>query len=902
MLRGRQVECAAIDALLEQVRRGASGVLLMRGEPGIGKTALLEYALGSVDEHVRVLQCAGYESESQVPFAGLHQALRPVLDHLPALAEPQRRALSGAFGLGEATPDRFMIGAAVLSLLAEASEVSPLLVLIDDAHWLDRASLDAWMFAARRLGREAVGVLIATRDEPGAPDASGLPQITLAGLLPQDAALLLDDLGFAGVARTELVASTEGNPLALRELAATGPMPYEAPIRLTDRLVQAFGRQIDALPPSTRRFLTLAAADDTGDLATIYRAAPAVGTSLADLTAAESAGLVRVAHGALVFRHPLLRSAAYHGAVLADRLESHRALATVTGNEYRRVWHLAAATIGHDDAIADALEQAGRRAMARGAHSAASSAFRRAAELSAEASDAVRRMTDAAEAAVDAGRIEWARVTALQTLSTAGGPLHRARLLEVAGRAEFAARNLHEAYGHLLAASDAMVAGDGERAFWLGLTAVHTVWSMPTDPVKLVAAVDHLASLAPEGTSLDAVAWLAKWTAVAALVTDPRGYPELDPLLLRAASVARERGPEALAEVMSFATMLNRDRTSSEIAAEIIQDARERGAVAVLPSALAQLSLSQVFLGRHRDALISGTEAVTLGRDTGQQLWAAYASSALAYLAAIEGDETRCRAMASTDAGSPGDERATGTQAGAALGLLHLGLGRIAEAYERLAAVQRAPTRHLSAVQRSVPDFIEAAVRIGRADAAAEALRRCEAWATVMDEPWTDALVLRCRALLTTDESAEDLYVQALARHPVDERPFDRARTTLLYGEWLRRARRKTEAREQLDVARRLFDQLGARPWVERASGELATIDGSGQQRSTPAEASRLTPQELQIAELAAAGLSNRDIAAQLFLSPRTVEYHLYKVYPKLEIRSRAELSKVLHYETALER
>ncbi len=267
----------------------------------------------------------------------------------------------------------------------------------------------------------------------------------------------------------------------------------------------------------------------------------------------------------------------------------------------------------------------------------------------------------------------------------------------------------------------------------------------------------------------------------------------------------------------------------------------------------------------------------------------------MAYLAAIEGDEAHCREMAGIDAGSPGDERATGTQARAALGLLYLGLGRIAEAYEHLAGVQRGPTRHLSTVQRSVPDLVEAAVRIGRAEDAAEAMRRCETWAAVMGEPWTDALVLRCRALLATDDSAEDLYVQALARHSADERPFDRARTTLLYGEWLRRARRKTQAREHLNVARHLFDQLGARPWVERATGELTAIDGSSQQRTMPTEASRLTPQELQIAELAATGLSNRDIAAQLFLSPRTVEYHLYKVYPKLEIRSRAELSKVLH-------
>lgn len=336
MLRGRQAECAAIDALLEQIRRVEGGVLVFRGEPGIGKTALLEYALERVGADVRVLRCTGYESESQVPFSGLHQALRPVLDHLPALAEPQRRALSGAFGLGEAALDRFMIGAAVLSLLAEAAEQSPLLVLIDDAHWLDRASLDAWIFAARRLEREAVGVLIAARNEPGAPDAAGLPELELAGLPADEAALLLDDLGIAGVARTELVASTEGNPLALRELAAAGPMSYEGPVRLTDRLLQAFGRQLEALPPRTRRFLTLAAADDTGDLATIHRAAPAVGTSIADLTAAESAGLVRATQGALIFRHPLLRSAAYHGGALADRLESHRALAAVTGNEDRR--------------------------------------------------------------------------------------------------------------------------------------------------------------------------------------------------------------------------------------------------------------------------------------------------------------------------------------------------------------------------------------------------------------------------------------------------------------------------------------------------------------------------------------------------------------------------------------
>lgn len=894
MLRGRQAECAAIDALLEQTRRAEGGVLLLRGEPGIGKTALLEHAVEGAGEDIRVLRCAGYESESQLPFAGLHQALRPVLDHLPALAEPQRRALSGAFGLGEAVLDRFMIGAAVLSLLAEAAEQLPLLVLIDDAHWLDRASLDAWMFAARRLEREAVGVLIASRNEPGAPEAVGLPEIELTGLPADEAALLLDDLGVAGVSRSELVASTEGNPLALRELAATGPMSYEGPVPLTDRLLQAFGRQLEALPAGTRKFLTLAAADHTGDLATIHRAAPAVGSSIADLTAAESASLVRVTQGALIFRHPLLRSAAYHGAALADRLESHRVLAAVTGDEDRRAWHLASAAIGRDDAIAEGLAQAARRATARGAHGAASSAWARAAELSTGTDESVSRMINAAEAAVAAGRVEWAELLALRTIPQARDELQRARLLEVAGRAEFVARKLNEAHAHLLAASEAMAAHDRERAFWLGLTAVHTVWSMPTDRAKLVATVDHLASLAPTGSPLDAVAWLAKWAALAAVGTDRSGYPDLDLLISRAADVARERGPEALAEVMSFAVMVNRDETSSKIATELIQGARERGAVAVLPAALAQISLSQVFLGRYRDALITGTEAVTLGRDTGQQLWAVYASSALAYLAAIQGDQARCFELVGIGAGPSGGERATSTQARAALGLLDLGLGRVAEAYERLAGVQQGPIRHLSTVQRSVPDFVESAIRIGRTDEAAEALRRCVAWAAVMDERWTDALVLRCRALLAADASAEDLYLAALAAHPINERPFDRARTTLLYGEWLRRARRKADARQQLITARQLFDGIDARPWADRAAGELAAIDGSSRNRSASADNRGLTPQELQIAELAAAGMANRDIAAQLFLSPRTVAYHLYKAYPKLGVRSRADLNDVL--------
>lgn len=898
MLFGRDDLCVAIELILSEARRGVSGSLVLRGEPGIGKTALLDFAAARA-EGMRILRCAGVESEAQLPFAGLHQLLRPVLDSLGELPTPQCRALAGAFGLGEVSGDRFMIGAGVLSLLAAAAERSPVLCLVDDAHWLDRATIDAFMFAARRLDREGVALLIATRDQPRGVGSFGLPEAEVGGIDEASAALLLDDVGalIGSAARRQLVFETGGNPLALRELARLGPdRAYRAgPLPLTDRVLDAFGQQLHALPARTRRVLVLAASDDTSDLTTIVRAAAGLDCRLADLAPAESCGLVSVVGRAIVFRHPLVRSAAYHGEPLAERIAAHEALAHTTGDLGRRAWHLAAAATGPDEQIAADLERAAREAEGRGAHGSASMGFARAAELSPSTADAVTRDVLACEAAMAGGQHEWAAHRARRTLVHAHDDASRARLVDVTARSLFVAGVLREAHDHLLTASDLMAPSDPEHAFWTLMRALHAAWAAPTDTGMIGALVDRFdrLDLDPE-TPLYPVAWLARWATAASLEVDvTTTYPPLDPQLALAHRAARERGPEALAAVASFAFIAARDRVSSSVAATLVRDARNAGQVYALPVGLAQLCLTQVLFGQHREALISGTEAVRIAYDTGQPLWARYANAALAYLAAIQGDESRCHghvAQVEIRIDEPAGTFAGTTWTEPALALLDLVHGRMREAFDRLARLQESPTRHQSSVVRSIPDLVEAAVHMGREATCVAHFGRFEAWAATMGQPWIDALVARCRGLLGRDDAAEDHFRQAIALHEKDDRTFDRARTMLVYGEWLRRDRRKTEARNLLSTAHALFDTLGAMPWADRAAAELAATGGRLAEPASTDVLARLTPQELQIVQLAARGASNREIAAQLLLSHRTVAYHLYKAYPKLGIGSRTDL------------
>ncbi|MGC7098614.1 AAA family ATPase [Amycolatopsis lurida] len=886
MLRGRQAEREAIGALLTGARDGISGALVLRGEPGIGKTSLLDHAAENAGD-LRVLRGVGIESEAELPFAGLHLLLRPVLDRLDALPELQRRALEGAFGLGHGGDgDRFLIGAGVLTLLAEQG---PLLCLVDDAQWLDQASADALLFAARRLDREGVVLLFAARDYADAFAATGLPELRLEGLDQQSATALLDDTGIELPAelRERLVAETRGNPLALRELPAVVSAHDAGPMPLTNRVLDAFWHQVRSLPGPCRTLLLLAAADQTGELKTLLRAAGRLGAGLTDLEPAEERGLIALTDGALAFRHPLIRAAVYHGAAASSRITVHSALAAEHADPDLRAWHLAAAATGPDERVATELEQAAGRASARGGHAAAATTYERASRLSEQSGESTRRLLLACEAATRAGRLDWANTLA-ESFPPEVDPAMRVRLIQVRASADFAKGDLRHA--HKLLVEGAALADDPAQAFWMLVRALHAAWAAPTDVRMLAEPLDRFdeVGLDPDDPLLS-MAWLARWGTAMVLDRDTTEFPPLDEVLAKARAAAAEMGPRGMTEVASRALVAARDEESAEIATELIADARAKGVVIALPAALGHLTLVQAVLGRHREARVTGAECLRIAADTGQPLWAGYTAGALAYLAAVEGDEKSCRHYAEL---TTADAASGDTWAQVALALLDLGHGRIQDAFDRLREVTGGPSRHLSGVVRCVPDQMEAAVRLGRPQDAADSLEMFATWAETMDRPWIHALLARCRALTTAD--AEPFFVRALELHPHDSRPFDRARTELLYGEWLRRARRKSKARDHLGTASRMFEELGSAPWAARARAELGATGAGVSRTAATGRFTELTPQELQITQLAARGLANRDIAAQLYLSPRTVAYHLYKAYPKLGITSRGELAGVL--------
>jgi DNA-binding CsgD family transcriptional regulator len=886
MLRGRDAEQDSISALLARARDGASGALILRGEPGIGKTALLEEAVRRADG-MRVLRGAGVESEAALPFAGLHMLLRPELHRLGALPPPQRQALSCAFGLGgSGAGDRFLIGAGVLSLLAEVAEDAPVLCVVDDAHWLDRASAEALLFATRRLGREGVAILFAVRDYADALTGSGLPELPLSGLDAASAAALLGDEVPASL-RAQLIAETRGNPLALLELppvvAAHGAGP--GPLPLTARVLDAFHHQVRSLPPPTRTLLLLAAADDTGEAAIVLRAGAELGLGAGDLHPAEERQLVSAT---LAFRHPLIRAAVYHGAPLAQRIAAHGALAAAhaaRGDEDREAWHRAVAASGPDEQVAGQLEQAALRATERHAYAAAATAWERAAQLSESTATAAGRMVSACGMAVHSGQLDWARARAERVLPGITDPVTRGRLAEIRAAAAFAAGSLRQAHGLYL--EGAALADDPESAFWMVLRAAHAGWAAPGGEPLIAQALDRFDELGlAEAHPLRSVAWLARWGAAVILGRDTAVFPPLADVLAQARAAAGAAGPPGLMEVASRSFVVGRDDVCAEVATGLVALARDSGMPYALPAGLGHLTLAQTLLGAHRDALVAGDEGLRIAHDTGQPLWTSYLHGALAYLAAVEGDEDRCRRHA--EAAGPA-EQAGSAWAQAALALLDLGAGRIQDSFDRLRTLAAASRRHQGAVVRSTPDFVEAAVRLGRAGEVS--LDRYETWVRTLGQPWLGALLSRCRAMTAPEAEAEQHYLRALDLHEPLARPFDRARTELLYGEWLRRARRKNEAREHLGAALRVFDELGSPPWAARARTELGAAGAVVAQAPAPDVFAGLTPQELQVTQLAAQGLSNRDIAAQLYLSPRTVAYHLYKAYPKLGITSRGELA-----------
>ncbi|MCW2895828.1 MAG: ATPase-like protein [Actinomycetia bacterium] len=893
---GRDAELAALDDLFGLARNGTSGALVLRGDPGIGKTALLAKAAEQADGF-QLFRATGVEEESGLPFAGLHLLLRPALGRVAALPEVQAEALRGALGLSKAgPPDRFLVGLAVLSLLADLAVDQPLLCMVDDAHWLDRASADALLFAARRLDSESVVLLFAARH--GAFPAAGVRELQLQGLSAEAAAELLP-AALSPARRYRVLAEAAGNPLALLELPRVlTDAVREGPLLLTDRLRDAFESQLSSLKEPARTVLVVAAADGTGDLVPILRAAATLGASLADLDQARAAGLVEVTVGTLTFRHPLIRAAVHHAAPLALRRAAHQALAEALdapGQADRRAWQQAAAAAGPDEEIAAELERVAGSARERGGNAGALSWYERAAELSSDPVAKARRLTLAAEAAAEFGDLHQAMALAAQGLglvAPAAGPgrtspgqedpLTVARLWQVQATVAFLHGDPGTAHRLLMEAGELISAADQEQAVMLLIEAVHAGWY--TGERELAQSVARLEGLDTGKRPL--VRLLLR--AVAPILGQPADGPDPRNALAEARLAAAGNAAD-LVLISGLALLLGHDRAALQISSELSRDLRATGRIGLLPTAAFYAGSVQAYSGRHEQARPTVAEGLRLARDTGQQRWADALAEPLALLAAASGDRKLCQQLADEALGRTADPAWNVPWAAAALGLLDLGLGRAEEALARLETLAEGRRFFHISPTRSTPDLVEAAVRLGRPEEAAAPLALFETWARNTAEPWATALVHRCRALLSGEEHH---FRQALNLYEQGDRPFDEARTRLLYGEWLRRDKRKADARIHLSIARQTFDRLGATPWADRAQSEL-TATGTTSRPAGHGPAGNLTPQELQIVRLAAQGATNKDIAAQLILSPRTVGHHLYKAYPKLGVTSRAELAEL---------
>jgi tetratricopeptide (TPR) repeat protein len=880
MLRGRRQQCGVLDGLLADVRAGRSRVLVVRGEPGIGKTALLDYAIQSASGF-RVARAAGVESEMELAFAALHQLCAPMLDRLERLPGPQHDAGGVAFGLSAGNaPDRFLVGLAVLSLLSEVGEERPLLCLVDDAQWLDRASAQALAFVARRLLADSVALVVATR-EP-IEELTGQPELLVEGLGNGDARALLGSalrVPLDERVRDRIVAETRGNPLALLELPrgltpaqlAGGFGVLDVP-GLPGRIEDRFRQRDAALPAASRRLLLVAAADPTGDPVLVWRAAARVGIGPEAATAAAADGLLAI--GAQVtFRHPLVRSAVYWAAPLGERRVVHRALAQATdpaADPDRRAWHRAQAAAGPDEEVAFELERSAGRAQARGGLAAAAAFLERSAALTLYPARRAERALAAAQAKYQAGAFD----AALALLATAeAGPLdefQRAQADLLRGQITFASRRGSDAPPMLLKAARQFEPLDVRLARDTYLEALSA--ALFAGRLALgggVLEVAQAARAAPRSPQ-PARAPDLLLDGLAVLITD--GYPAGVPLLKRAVSAFRGEDISMLEEVRwlwvaCHATIVVWDHEIwHTLSARQVQLAREAGALAVLPMALNSLAAALVWPGDFAAAAALIAEAETLTEATGSQL---PPYSALA-LAAWQGREAEARGL--IDANVNGVMRR-----GEGMGLaniqwataaLYNGLGRYEDA---LAAAQQAAEHPQELWSTLVlPELIEAAARSGKTASAADALQRLSETARASGTEWALGTEACSRALLTPGEAAESLYREAIGRLGHSRLHVALARAHLLYGEWLRRQGRRLDAREQLRSAHEMFTEFGMRGFAERARVELNATGERTRRR---------------IAE------THAEIAARLFITRKTVEYHLHKVFRKLGVNSRTQLA-----------
>ena len=905
-LHGRATERSIIDQLLANACAGRSGALVIRGDPGIGKTAMLDYAARSAGaaaapggERVRVIRSTGVECEGGLPFAGLHLLLGSALDRLAALPQPQQDALGAALGLRRpGSYDRFLIGLAVLSLLAELAEAGPLLCLVDDAHWLDGPSAHALTFAARRLDAEEIAIIFAARDHDAPFHASGLSVLQIGGLDPASAAALVDEHGdgLTPAARSRILTEACGNPLGLIELAAAylAAPPADGQsgsttLALTGRLRRAFEGQVRRLPADAQTMLLIAASESSGDLGVLLTAASMLGVGTAAMEPAEQARLIGIADGTVRFRHPLVRAAVYQGATLSQRLAVHRALAIALRNPAdagRRAWHVAAAATGPDEEVAAELERTAAEARGRGGYAEAAAAYERAVQLGTDPGAQAGRLASAAEARAEIGDFNRSRNLATRAAAQTADPIVAARVADVRARADVAQGRLAAAHRQLVDGAARIADLDPLRAARMLTYAMHVAW-LPGDRALVADTAGQLKAEA------GAVAELAPLVQLMLCVAgQAAGRPTDDALprlaeLVAEAQRTRAGDPYDLMMIALAALVTGRTAEARELLGALVADARGQGRIGWLPTLLTCLAQALALDGRHCGALASATEALRSAQDTSQPQWASELNGIMAYLAAVEGNQERCRTLADAALAEPANYITSAAKPWAhwALGLLDLGRGHPDTALAQLETIWHGPARYHASALRSVPDLVEAAVRLGQPERVAEPLATFLAWARRGGTPSTDALAERCRALVAGDDP-ERHYLAALKQH---DESFEQARTQLLYGAWLRRSRRKAEARTQLRGAVAYLDRIGAMPWAEQARAELSAT-GVTAPRPRQVSLPRLTSQELQVARLAAQGLSNRDIAAQLFLSPRTVGYHLYKAYPKLGVSSRGEL------------
>lgn len=907
VIHGRVAERTELDQLLVKAVGGRSSALVIRGEAGIGKSALLDYASDlAAARGVPVLRGVGIETEAELPYAALHLMLHPYLGQLGKLPDAQAMALRAAFGMAKVPPgDRFLAGVGVLTLLSDLAG-GALLVLIDDAQWMDQSSAGALQFAARRLDAEGVVMLFAVRDNGRAFHAAGLPELHLTGLDLTDAMAVLAQHSPDLVPQVQerVLQEAAGNPLALLELPAAltaeqraGWVPTGAidvtTVPGSGRVRLAFLDQIHSLPQAGQLMLLVAAADDTGDLAVVSKAAQRLGLSLEEFEPAEGSGLVRIVAGRVTFRHALLRSVAYHDAPVARRMAVHRALAGAFDTDAeadRRAWHLAASAVGPDESVAVALEQSAEHARARGGYAAVAAAYHRAADLTADAGRKARRLAAAARAATVAGLPELAAALTEQAAQQTSDPVIRAELARVRNVLAHE-QDFPKGSSELAEAACVIAEQDPDTAALMLVDAMTASWA--ANDRAATEAVARVAARMGDAASSNGFLALAKDAAVHLSARElKQAVPHLRKLLEQFNASSTQDVRERANAMWWFEWLASSPQAHHE-AAELVSDCRVQGAIGVLPRALMYLARALLRLGRCRDACAAGGEGLRIAQDTNQPHFAGHLRGLLACVAATEGEVERCLALSEEVLAHGLAEK--GVECLQALNLLDLGRGRpeaVLARWDRLAvgAARDVALGHIA----GLPDYVEAAVQAGAPERAQEPFARLETWAEATGAPGATAVALRCRALLDGGDSAGEAYRRAGELHAQDDQPFQHARTELLHGQWLRRRLQRNAARPHLRTALEIFERLGATHWIERARAELrAAGEVLEIGDRAPELLDQLTPQELQVVRLAATGLSNRDIGAQLFLSPRTVGYHLYKAYPKLGVASRTELYRL---------